>query len=62
MSDVSGARPFEIEGDIPGCPDSVFVSGGRDFCIELNKSTLVEVLSHELGLVPVWRVARVFAA
>lgn len=61
MLDVNRCRTLDIDGDNPGCPESVFFTGDCGYCIEVSKCELIEVLGHELGLIPVWRVASALA-
>lgn len=49
--DIENARSFEIEGDNPGSPGSVFISGPRGWCMELDRATFLQAVADEFGLV-----------
>lgn len=52
MFDVETTRSIDIERR----GDSVFISGPRGFCIELNYRELMTVLRHELAPLEAVRV------
>lgn len=62
ITDTDGTRSLDVDGWNTGAPESVFISSCGGFCMELNRQALIEVMSHELGLIPLWRVASVMSA
>lgn len=49
--DRDGNRVFSIDANNAGCPDSVFVTGPRGFCMEFLKSEMISGFKKELGIV-----------
>lgn len=62
IADTEGQRTLEVDGWNRCCPDSVFISSDGGFCMELDRDAFMELVAHELGMIPVWRVAAAIAA
>lgn len=48
-------RSIEIEGSHPHprFADTVFISGPRDFCIEVNRREFIDAIKQEFGLIEI---------
>jgi hypothetical protein len=52
ITDVDNKRPLRIDGKNKQNPDSVFISGARNFCIEVDRRSFVASICKEFGLAP----------
>lgn len=50
LKDIDGVRTLRIDGRNAANPASVFIMGERGYCIEVNRTHFLELLSIEFGL------------
>lgn len=51
ISDIEATRSFELQGDNPGLPGSVFITGSEGGCMEFDRATFIAAVCAEFGLV-----------